>query len=149
MVQLLANVGRALHINSGCIIPTHVYWGHLYSLPVFILDRINAVIAHFLWVGISSDWKYHLCKLSLITVPKFLGGWGLLDIRFFSNVLLAESLWRALNGNGIWSKIIECKYINDRSLYSFLCGSINYHHRASLIWRSLYKCKDFISDRLC
>lgn len=51
--------------------------------------------------GRAEKHKYHLIKLSGISIPKSLGGWGLLSLRIFGRALLCKSLWRAIQGDGL------------------------------------------------
>ena len=97
-----------------------VYWTHLYYLSVCTVDKINAIIANFLWVGAMDHKKIHLCKLAHISILKIFGGQSLLNLRVFTNVLLLKSLWRALKGEPTCSKIIYHKYVDGDPIH-FLC----------------------------
>lgn len=80
--------------------------------------------------------KYHLIKLASISLPTNMGDWGLIDLRSFRKALLCKSLWRAIQGEGPWSYMIQMKYLGRKSLqFWFKKGTIGASY-ASPIWLS-------------
>lgn len=77
---------------------------------------MNKIIANFIWGGQGKKRKYHLSKLSVILLPKNLGGWGLLDLRSFGKALLCKSLWRGIFGEGPWSDTIKKEYMGSKDI---------------------------------
>ena len=71
-----------------------------------IINLLNRVMASYIWSGASRNCKYHLVKLEKITRPKILGGWGVINLKFFGWALILKSLWRGINSKGIWEKMI-------------------------------------------
>jgi len=69
-----------------------VYWAHLFFLPASIIHKLNKITANFIWGGKSERSKFHLSKLENISLPKHLGGWGLMDLRSFGKALLCKML---------------------------------------------------------
>lgn len=53
-------------------------------------------MGQFILLRSGDKHKYHLIKLEKITIPKEVGGWGLLDIKIFGFALLLKALWRGL-----------------------------------------------------
>lgn len=103
---------------------------------------------NFLWGGNSSQSKIHLSKLEKISVPKKLGGWGLLDMRSFGRALLCKSLWRGIFGHGLWSLTIRKKYLQDKNLeFWYRRGSIEIR-KGSDIWLSLRKVQQYFLENL-
>ena len=116
-----------------------VYWGHLYYLPDGVIRLINSIIAKFLWGGAQLPTKIHLCKLQKLCRPKDHDGWGILDTRNFNIALLIKSFWRALDSDGIWNKVIKCKYVLGDLLHQILNNQITFPRRISVIWGSFKK----------
>lgn len=116
-----------------------VYWAHLFHIPASIINNLNHLMANFIWGGSPNGKKYHLTKLSNITLPKGMGGWGIMDLCCFSKALLIKSLCRGLFGASTWSKIIQHKYLKDK------CFSVWYRNgtigikQGSAIWLSFLK----------
>lgn len=82
-------------------------------------------MANFIWGGSHEHKKFHLFKLSKITLPKVMGGWGILDLCRFGWALLIKSLWRGIFGTGTWSLVIKQKYLKKHDfIYWFWRGSI-------------------------
>lgn len=79
---------------------------------------MNKLTANFIWGGQAGKRKFHLSKLSDISIPKSMGGWGLLDLQKFGKALLCKSLWRGIFGEGSWSATIQKKYLG-RKDFSF------------------------------
>eukprot|EP00253_Pinus_taeda_P010699 PITA_10699 len=77
---------------------------------------MNKLTANFIWGGQSEKRKFHLSKLSDISLPKSLGGWGLLDLQTFEKALLCKSLWRGIYGEGPWSSTIQKKYMGSKDI---------------------------------
>jgi len=45
--------------------------------------------------------KFHLSKLSNLTLPKKMGGWGIMNLWKFGLALLRKSLWIGILGDNI------------------------------------------------
>eukprot|EP00253_Pinus_taeda_P009171 PITA_09171 len=100
--RCLSLVGRVILAQS-VLNQLAVYWAHLYFLLASIMKSMNRVTTNFIWGGQAERRKFHLSKLSSISLPKSMGGWGLLDMRTFGKALSYKSLWRAIHGEGPWS----------------------------------------------
>jgi hypothetical protein len=68
-----------------------------------------------------------------------MGGWGILNIFYFSKALAAITLWRVLMGKGVWHKIIIDKYLDNRNVTSWLRSSSFVQSGVSKIWSGLLK----------
>lgn len=93
-----------------------VYWAHLYFLPTSIIQSMNKLTTNFIWGRQAGKTKYHLSKMSYISLPKSRGGWGLLDLRNFEKALLCKTLWRGIYEEVPWSNIIRKKYLGKKDL---------------------------------
>jgi hypothetical protein len=58
----------------------------------------------------------HLAKWSSITLPKELVGWGLKDIIFFVKALAGRNLWRIMQGNSLWVRVMNSKYFPNMNI---------------------------------
>lgn len=88
---------------------------------------LNNLMENFIWGGSEDKRKYHLTKLRNISIPKDLGGWGIMDIRTFGKALLCKSLWRGMSGASLWSSILRRKYMGNKDLiYWYRKGTIGY-----------------------
>jgi len=65
------------------------------------------------------------------------GGWGLENVYLFVQVLIAKSLWRLLFIEGLWGKIIRCKYLCHLSVEQWIRVDPKSHHGASNVWKML------------
>lgn len=92
--------------------------------------------------------KFHLSKLEFLSLPKNLGGWGLMDIRIFGRALLCKALWRGIFIPNPWSAIIRQKYLKGRSLeFWFRSGSLGIK-QGSAIWLSFRRIEQYFLDNL-
>lgn len=72
-------------------------WG--FTKLIFIIS-LSPLFTVLYGGGSHGHKKYHLEKLSNITLPKVTGGWQVLDLRHFGRSLLIKSLWRGIFGSG-------------------------------------------------
>jgi len=94
---------------------------------------------NFMWKRDSVSHHLHLCNWEKISIPKSMGGWGILNIFDFSKALATITLWRVLMGKGIWHKIIMDKYLVNMNVTSWLRSSSFIQNGASKIWSGLLK----------
>jgi len=103
-------------LAQSVLVQLAVYWAHLFYIPASIIHMMSRIMANFIWGGESEKRKYHLSKLSDISLPKKSGGWGLLDLSTFGKALICKSLWRGIFGDGAWSMIIKKKYMANKDI---------------------------------
>lgn len=125
-----------------------VYWSHLFFLPASIIQSMNKLTANFIWGGQAGKRKFHLSKLSNISLPKNMGGWGVLDLRTFGKALLCRTLWRGIYEERPWSNIIQKKYMRKKDIsFWFRKGRIGSPFGSS-IWLSLRKIEIYFLENL-
>lgn len=120
-----------------------VYWAYLYYLPASIIQSMNKLTENFIWGGQAGQKKYHLSTLSNISMLKCCRGWGLLDLRIFRRALLWKTLWRGIFENGLWSNIVQKKYLRGKDLSFWLRKERIGSSIGSPIWLSLRKIGKF------
>jgi len=97
------------------------------------------MIARFIW-GCGKDHnKFHVSKLSAITRPKNLGGWGILELAKFRKALLCKSMWKAVMGDSLWSLAIRAKYMYNRDMSFWIRMEHIGSQTGSTIWRGFKK----------
>jgi hypothetical protein len=69
--------------------------------------------------------------------PKNQGGLGILNLEFMNDSLLTKWLWKIENSNGLWQKIIACKYIKGKPLIS-----VKQKQRDSHFWKKILSLRD-------
>jgi len=52
--------------------------------------------------------------------PKKLGGWGLRNLFIFNNASNTTTLWRLLNRDSIWHRVVCEKYLQNTPLETWL-----------------------------
>jgi len=67
---------------------------------------MTRITANFIWGAKSEERKIHLSKMDSISLPKHLGGWGLMDLRLFGRALVCKSMWRGISEDGPWSIMV-------------------------------------------
>jgi hypothetical protein len=72
----------------------------------------------------------------MISRPKILGGWGLQNIHWFSQVLAIKSLWWGLFGLRLWSKMMAKKYLKGEDVILWLRPEKYKFIVASNFWRN-------------
>jgi hypothetical protein len=108
-------------------------------VPISIMNLLRRMMYNFLWKRDSVSHHLHLCNWEKISVPKLMGGWGILNIFDFSKALAATTLWRVLMGKGIWHKIIMDKYLGNINVSTWLRSSSFIQNGVSKIWSGLLK----------
>lgn len=91
------------------------FWIHLFHIAQAIINRINSIIARFLWSGVGNHTKIHLIGLDSISWLVHMGRWGVPYVRYFNLDPLATNIWWVFNIKGLWKEIIFAKYSNNQS----------------------------------
>jgi len=76
-------LGGHITLTQSVLTQLGVYRAHLYHLPRLIINSLHRIMAQYILFGAAQNFKYHLVKLENITIPKKLGGWGVLNLRQF------------------------------------------------------------------
>lgn len=105
-------------------------------------------MANFIWGGVKEKRKYHLTNLKNITLPKKMGGWGIMHLRSFGMALFCKSLWRAVFGDSLWSTAMKIKYLGNKDISFWYKNILLGSCQGSAIWRSFKKVSQFFLKRL-
>lgn len=135
--------GRSFHFNTSCDHADGSVLSTLIPSAYHHHQKIKWIIANFIWSGMKNKNKYHLTKLDHISMPKRLGGWGILNLRRFDYALLLKSLWKGIFGEGTWGMIIKHKYLKDIDFLVFLRRRCIGCKIGSSIWLSFTKVRHY------
>jgi hypothetical protein len=126
-----------------------IYWLSLAVVPCSVLNTLRKLMYNFLWKRNCDSHQMHLCNWEQIVLPKIFGGWGIRNIYDFSKSLAANTLWRVLNGEGIWHRVIIDKYLHNLTVINWLRSYSFQLNGASRIWSGLLKVIHLITHGLC
>jgi len=97
------SLGGRMVLEKSVLQSIPMYWLNLAKILASILHKIHQLMATFIWRGANKATCFHLTKWKNIASPKENGGWGIKNIFWFANSLVAKSCWRGLFGNSLWS----------------------------------------------
>lgn len=66
----------------------------------------------FLWVGNRERDGIPLVKWQSLSKHKEVGRWGLENIHYFGQGLVAKRLWKIISNKGLWRQVILHKILN-------------------------------------
>lgn len=145
--RCLSMAGRLI-LTQSVLTQLSVYWAQLYHLPSAILNRLNRLMACFIWGGNKEKRKFHLSNLKYLTLPKKTGGWGIMQLRIFGMALLCRSLWRAVFGDNLWSAVVKTKYLRNKDIQYWYRTKSFGKNQGSVIWSSLTKVSQYFFKRM-
>ncbi|KAE8687175.1 hypothetical protein F3Y22_tig00111022pilonHSYRG00184 [Hibiscus syriacus] len=132
----LSLAGRVVLVKSVlCSIPIHYL--SIFRIPISVLNKLNSIMASFLW-GRSSDKKnIHWIKWDLVCKPKKLGGLGIPNLLLLNRALMGKWVWKfAGEKNSWWKSVVCCVYNMDPN--SLMIRN-TWTARSSWIWRGIVK----------
>ncbi|GMJ04569.1 hypothetical protein like AT3G24255 [Hibiscus trionum] len=147
--KLLSIAGRLCLIKSVlCSLP--IYYLGMFLMPNSVADKLNSLIAKFLW-GPNSNRPIHWIKWNNLVKPKEHGGLGFFDLRLKNRALLNKWIWRySVEPDSLWRKIIDAKYDYEQS--NLVPKPITNRY-SSRVWRNillpLQNSNDLFSSNLC
>ena len=92
----------------------------IFYIPESIVSLIRGKVFHFFLDGNLNYSKFHLSSLESLSKPKSLGGWGIMDLRWFNTALCAKTLWRVLSDRGLWCFVVKDKYLHRQEVSLWL-----------------------------
>ena len=118
----------------------------LSSLPMFMMsffeiprgvEKIDCFRSCFYWQNDQHKRKYRLAKWEILCQPKYQGGLGIQNLDIQNKCLLSKWLFKLLNEDGMWQKLLRNKYIKDKTQGSWVKKPTDSH-----FWKSLMNVKD-------
>ncbi|KAE8709200.1 hypothetical protein F3Y22_tig00110332pilonHSYRG01083 [Hibiscus syriacus] len=137
----LSFAGRAVLVKSVlCSIPIHYL--SIFQIPISVLNKLNSIMASFLWGGSSDKKNIHWIKWDLVCKPKKLGGLGIPNLLLLNRALMGKWVWKFVGEkNSWWKSVVCCVYNMDPN--SLMIRN-TWTARSSWIWRGIVK--NFSSD---
>src|SRR6266498_3548994 len=136
--KLLSVGGHLILINS-VLSSLPMFMLSFFEIPREVLKRLDYYRSKFFWQS-EEHKKYRLAKWSLVCTPKDQGGLGILNLDVHNRCLLSKWLFRLINEDGIWQKLLRRKYLRNRTI-----TQVNYMPGDSHFWAGLMKVKrDFL-----
>ncbi|KAE8659133.1 Mannose-P-dolichol utilization defect 1 protein [Hibiscus syriacus] len=131
----LSLAGRAVLVKSVlCSLP--IYYLSIFRIPSSVLNKLNSIMASFLWGGASDKKNIHWIKWDLVCKPKKLGGLGIPNL-LLNRALLGKWVWKfAAEKNSWWKSVLCCVYNLDPN--SLMIRN-SWTARTSWIWRGIVK----------
>ena len=105
------SLGSRLTLSTVVLQSVPVYWFLMMHISVRIFTKIGMPLFNYPWHGKAPTIKFHLTSWESLSKPRFLGGWGIKNLALFNSSLCSKSLWWPLHNEGIWGKVIGCKYL--------------------------------------
>jgi len=84
------SLGGHIILPQPVLMQLGVYWAHLYHLHISIMKILDRIMANFIWFVSRVNKKFHLVKMSQITLPKHMGGWGIMNLQHFGWALFLK-----------------------------------------------------------
>lgn len=81
------------------------------AVPKTTLQRMERLIAHFLW-GVNSASRTHWVKWASVCTPLQQGGLGIRSMEQIRAGLHAKLMWMAMSGQSLWANFVRAKYFD-------------------------------------
>lgn len=107
------------------------------KIPKGVLKKLDYYRSRFFWQSDGHKKKYRLTKWSILSMPKSVGGLGIINLETQNNCLLSKWLFKFLNEEGLWQDILRKKYCNNKSI-----SQVGKRKGDSQFWTSLMEVKD-------
>ena len=112
-----------------------VYWLGLAPIPVSVLNKLRCLAFDFLWGSSRNKHRCHLANWKKLSWPKEYGGWGIKNLYWFSIALRLKNLWLVLQNDGLWHKVVVCKYLKKHTVETWLRGKHFSFHGVFVFWK--------------
>ncbi|GMI73525.1 hypothetical protein HRI_001021800 [Hibiscus trionum] len=128
--------GRLVLIKS-VLAALPLYYLSIFKMPVAIANKLNSLMANFLWGSSESRKAIHWLKWSGLCQPINCGGLGIRDLRIQNQALLGKWVWNFVTEkDSIW-KTILCSKMNCDNKSTAAVNSSNRY--SSWMWRDIAK----------
>jgi hypothetical protein len=134
--KFLSSMGRLVLINF-VLSSLPIFMISFFEIPAGVLQKLDAIRSRFFWQGGHHKKKYRLAKWEIICQPKELGGLGVANLDIKNICLLSKWLFKLLNEDGVWQRLLRNKYLRYKSLTQAVRKSGDSH-----FWAGLMNVKD-------
>ena len=112
---MLSVGGRLVLINS-VLSSLPMFMMSFFEIPRGILKKLDYFRSRFFWQSDEHKKKYRLIKWEVVCTLKDQGGLGVLNLGVHNKYLLSKWLFKLINGDGVWQKLLKNKYLRDKTL---------------------------------
>ena len=113
----MSSGGRLVLINS-VLSSLPMYMLSFLLIPKGIVKKLDYYRSRFFWQCDEHKKKYRLAKWDILCQPKCLGGLGILNLEVQNLCLLSKWLFKLLNEDGLWQKVLRNKYLKNNKCLS-------------------------------
>ena len=118
----MLSMGGRLILVQAVLTSILVYWLGLAPIPVSVLHNLRSIPFSFLLGSYINKRRYHLANWQTLSWPKENGGWGIMNLLWFSIALRLKNFWMVLQNNGLWHRVLISKYLKNVSVVDWLRG---------------------------
>ena len=113
--KLMSIGGRLVLINSvlSCL---PLFMMSFFEIPRDVLKKLDYLRSRFFWQADNNKKKYRLARWNILCQPKDQGGLGIVDLSIKNVCLLSKWLYRLLNEDGVWQRMLRNKYLTVKTL---------------------------------
>ncbi|XP_062188905.1 uncharacterized protein LOC133892218 [Phragmites australis] len=134
--KLFSVGGRLVLINS-VLTSLAMFMLSFLEVPRGILQKLDYYRSCFFWQCDDHKKKYRLARWSVLCKPKDFGGLGIQNLDLQNKCLLSKWLFRLINEDGVWQRLLRKKYLPNKTL-----TQVQHRPGDSHFWSGLLKVKD-------
>jgi hypothetical protein len=114
-------------------------------LPKGLIKQITKLIRGFFWNKNGSGRYLALVGWDKITLPKFKGGLGIIDLDCLNEALILKIVWKlAQQSDYLWAQVLTAKYLSR--------GTLWFNNRVSNctpLWKAIKRLKTIMEPHMC
>ena len=134
--KMLSVGGRLVLINS-VLSNLSMFMLSFFEVPRGVLKRLDYYRSRFFWQSDGHEKKYRLTKWDVLCTPKDQGGLGILDLDLQNRCLLSKWVFKLINEDGIWQRLLRNKYLRHKTI-----TQVEHMPGDSHFWSGLMKAKN-------
>jgi hypothetical protein len=127
----------ANHLINSVLTSLVMFMLSFFEIPRGVLERIDCFRSGFFWQGGNHKKKYRLARWDILCQPKDQGGLGIQNIDVQNKCLLSKWLFKLINEDGMWQRLLRNKYLERYPL-----SKVKHRPSDSHFWSGLMKVKD-------
>jgi hypothetical protein len=134
------SVDRRLVLINSVLTSLTMFMLSFFEVPKGVLEKIDYYLSMFFWQNDSQKKKYRVTQWDIIYQPREQGGLGVLNIEVQNKCLLSKWLFKLINKDGLWQKILRKNYLSNQTI-----GKAQKKPGDSQFWTGLMNAKpDFL-----
>ncbi|WVZ95347.1 hypothetical protein U9M48_041127, partial [Paspalum notatum var. saurae] len=113
--KLLSSGGRLVLVNS-VLSSLPMFMLFFFEAPKGVLKKLDYYRSRFFWQCDEHKKKYRLAKWNILSMPKDVGGLGILNLEVQNKCLLGKWLFKLLTEDGLWQDLLRKKYLHSKAI---------------------------------